>query len=171
MSIPSELQARVRRALRDIGALVDELPIIWRTLREWEDAGYPGGGPGAHGAGVHTDPTARAALRRVERGNASETATLRRLVDQLDAIEHGLTRAHLLATTKRVEALEDTPRCRSCARVGEIEDVFAKHLCRWCYEFDLAHGELPHVQLLRVHHQPRGRVTTALVEQYHGRNR
>lgn len=72
----------------------------------------------------------------------------------------------------RTEAELIDTGCTNCAKIGEYSTrgeapAVPKDCtwCRWCYEFQRAHdGVLPTRSLLRIHHGPKGKVTTRDVE-------
>lgn len=128
--------------------------------------------PDAASDGLVSDPTMNAALAAAE-GRAADGD--RRLVVELVQEVHAAVRALRSATNRLYQAQPDDakhgagePRCRSCARAGTFEHVYdkaqASALCRWCYDWWLAHdGALPPVKLLKERIKGT-RITTAVLK-------
>lgn len=180
-----------RTAAATMAHIAAAMPTVARRLEEMR-RGYPPTTVGASspdgGYSVTDDRApdhdADVKLTRVEQDALSsdrveaDTIELRELIVQHAAITRRIdtlcTPYRLTPTTARAQALSEAPKdwCTSCYRDGQHHTpvdtkkdgtVYYTGLCKWCGDFNKAHGVLPPRKLLEYRHQGR-RISERMVE-------
>lgn len=116
----------------------------------------------------HSDPTALVGIERAEgAGRGDVTDALRKMVDglftmarQLDSLEG--TALTILKPPKQAPA--QVEGCRSCQRLeNRWAKVYAKGLCRWCYDHAEG-GLLPAREAVDLMHRQSGKAADAWIQ-------
>ena len=119
----------------------------------------------ARGVGADTALADRAAIDKLVRRIAADTAVLSAITDRWGWQQAG--ECNHSAAPRYAGQVPDNGEvrwCVSCARLHKTTHTFAADQCRWCYEFKRAEGVLPPLELLDAHHQGK-RITEAMVRQ------
>jgi len=185
--------SRYRRAIRILEALIADDLALEARIRLAADAPLPSGGAEGSRSSDISDPSGNTATTWVQQRRIKDAAertwdsaanalhalwwaskhhssALRLLeADSPEAKQRFQAAVKQLFDREEVELVETG--CTNCAKIGEYaKRGEPKHvpkgstLCTWCHQFEQAHGVLPPRSLLRIHHGPKGKVTTRDVE-------
>ena len=182
-----------RTAAATMAHLAADIPTASRRMDEMR-AGYPARTVGASAATSNgtaltddrpPDPDRDVRLTAVEAAAITpdrvecDTLEVRALLTEIAAkvrrLDDLCTPYKLTPTTARSQALGEAPKdwCTSCYRDGQHHEpvglkrdgtAYYTGLCRWCGDFNKAHGVLPSRKLLEYRHEGR-RITDRMVEQ------
>jgi hypothetical protein len=172
----------VRHALDNLTTAAARLPATLRNLDACAPGfpattpgnGSPGGSVGGNGSRTETLAMRDAsrdnavtdydALDKLVKRIAADTAVLSAITDRWGWAQAGEVDHSAAPRYAGQVPTTDVRWCVSCARREHSTAVHRGDLCRWCYEFKLAEGVVPPLEILAARHECR-RITATMVRE------
>lgn len=179
----TERTTKLRQIEADIQTLLhikdrkNLLQTAIEALHAYQGIGYPKGGTGGTSNEIN-DPTGRGAIQGDPYANALTEINLqiKLAAKALDAVVRICKVTTIPGAYETKDNRPDVAWCHSCQRgqsngtpimspalVNHSQHHITGPLCRWCYDFNRRHDQLPTIELLEAHETGQ-RITQAMLD-------